>query len=116
MNGIGLPGNIKTCIMDHLGIVSAKFRSYFNDDTLHVSQYKDPFNTEIIPNAEEAEELAEFKVSNAMKLVFKNKTDFSFKLFLYDSYPLLSKMISVILVQFATTYLFEAGCRLTWRP
>ena len=56
--------------MEHPEIVSAEFRSYFNDDTFHVSWYRDPFNTEIDPNAEEAEELAEFKVSNAMKLAF----------------------------------------------
>ena len=39
------------------------------------SWYRDPFNAEIDPNAEVAEELAEFKVSNAMKLTFNNKTD-----------------------------------------
>ena len=41
MNRIDLPDNIKTCIMEHLEIVSAEFRSYFNDDTLHVSWYRD---------------------------------------------------------------------------
>ena len=70
MNRIDFPDNIKICIIEHPEIVSAEFRSYFNDDTLHVSWYRDPFNTEIDPNAEEAEELAEFKVSNAMKLAF----------------------------------------------
>ena len=55
MNSINLPDNIKTCIRGHLEIVSAEFRSYFNDDPLHVSWYRDPFNTEIDPNAEEAE-------------------------------------------------------------
>ena len=110
MNGIELPDNIKTCIIEHLEIISAEFRSYFNDNMLHVSRYRDPFNTEIDPNAEEAEELAEFKVSNVMKLAFKNKTDdSSFWLSLHDSYPLLSKKASVIPVQFTTTYLCEAG-------
>ena len=109
MNRIDLPDNIKTCTTEHLEIVSAEFRSYFNDDTLHVSWYRDPLNTEIDPNAE-AEELAEFKVSNAMKLAFNKKTDdSSFWLSLHDSHPLLSKKASVILVQFATTYLCEAG-------
>ena len=62
---------------------------------MHVSWYRDPFNTEIDPNAEEAEELAQFKVSNAMKLAFNNKTDDSrFWLSLHDSYPLLSKKAS----------------------
>ena len=75
MNRIDLPDNIKTCVIKHLEIVSAEFRSYFNDDTLHISWYKDLFNTEINPNAEEAEELAEFKVSNVMKLAFNNETD-----------------------------------------
>ena len=70
INRIDLPDNIKICIIEHLEIVSAEFRSYFNDDTLHVSWYKDPSNTEIDPNAEEAEELVEFKISNAMKLAF----------------------------------------------
>ena len=61
MNGIDLPDNINTCIIEHLQIVSAEFRSYFNDHTLHVSWYRNPFNTGIDPNAEEAEELVEFK-------------------------------------------------------
>ena len=34
---------------------------------------RDPFNTETDPNAKEVEELAEFKVSNAMKLAFYTK-------------------------------------------
>ena len=68
MNRIELPDNIKTCIIGHLEIVSAEFRSYFNDETLHVSWRTDPFNTEIDPIAEETEELAKFKVSNAIKL------------------------------------------------
>ena len=110
MNKIDLPDNIKTCIIKHLEIVSAEFRSYFKDDTLHVSRYRDLFHLEIDSNAKEAEELAQFKVSNAMKLTFKNKTDDSrFWLSLHDSYSLLSKKASVILVQFATTYLCEAG-------
>ena len=67
--------------------------------------YRDLFNTEIDPNAEEAEELAEFKVSNAMKLAFNNKTDdCSVWMSLHDSHPLLSKKASIIAVQFATTY------------
>ena len=74
MNRIDLPDNIKTCIIEHLEIVSSEFRSFFNDDRLHVSRYRDPFYTEIDSNAEEAEELAEFKVSNAMKLTFNFST------------------------------------------
>ena len=77
---------------------------------MHVSWYRDPFNTDIDPNAKKAEELTEFKASNAMKLAFNNKTDdSSFWLSLHDSYSLLSKKASVILVRFATTYLCEAG-------
>ena len=116
-NRIDLPDNIKTCIIEqHLEIVSAEFRSYFNGNILYVSWYRDPFNTETDPNAKEAEELAEFKVSNAMKLAFNNNTDDStFWMSLHDSYPLLSKKASVILVQFTTTYLCEAGF-LIWRP
>ena len=75
MNRIDLPDNIKTCIIEHLEIVSAEFRSYFNHNKLHVSWHKDLFNTEIDHNAEEAEELVEFKVLNAMKLAFNIKTD-----------------------------------------
>ena len=98
INGIELPDNIKTCIIEHLKILSAELRLYFNNDTLHVSWLRDSFNTEISPNVK-AEELAEFKVSNAMKLAFNNKTDdSSFWLSLYDTYPLLSKKASVILV------------------
>ena len=103
-NRIDLPDNIKTCIIWHLEIVSAEIRSYFNDDTLHVSWCRDPFSTEIDPNAEEVEELTEFKVLNAMKLALNNKTDdFSLWLSPHDSYSLLSNKASVILVQFATT-------------
>ena len=85
---------MKICTIEHLEIISSEFRSYFNDDTLHVSWYRDPFNTEIDPNAEEAKELAEFKVSNAMKLAFNNNTDdSSFWLSIHDSYPLLSRRL-----------------------
>ena len=110
MNGIELPDNIKNCIIEHLEILSAELRSYFNNDTLHVLWLRDLFNTEISPNAEEAEELAEFKVLHVMKLAFYNKTDNSrFWLSFYDTYSLLSKKASVILVQFPTTYLCKAG-------
>ena len=103
MNRIDLLDNIKTRIIEHPENVSAEFRSHFNDDTLHVSRYRDPFNTEIDPNAEEPEKLIDFQVSNAMKLALNNKTDDTgFWLSLHDSYPLLSKTASVILVQFAT--------------
>ena len=54
-----------------------------------------PFDTEIDPNAKEAEELAELKVLNVMKLGFNNKTDHSsFWLPLHDSHPLLRKKTS----------------------
>ena len=74
INRIDLPHNIKTCIIKHLEIVSDEFRSYFNDDTLHVSGYRDLFNTKIDPRAEEAEKSAEVKALNSMKLAFNNKT------------------------------------------
>ena len=110
MNRIAFPDDIKTCIIEHLEIVSAEFRSCFNDETLHVSWYSNPFNTKIDPNAEEAKEIAEFKISNATKLAFNNKTDnSSFWLSLHDLYPLLSQKAFIILVQFATTYLCDAG-------
>ena len=83
--------------------------SSIKDVTLHVSWYRDPFITEIDLNAKEAEKLAEFKVLNALKLAFYNKTDdSSFWLSLRDSYRLLSKVF-VTLVQFAITCLCEAG-------
>ena len=110
MNKVELPNNIKTCIIKHLEIVCAEFQSYFSDTPLSVSWHKDPFNTKVNPMAEEAEELAEFKVSNAMKQAFSKKSDLSsFWLSLHDSYPILSKKASVMFVQFATTYLCEAG-------
>ena len=75
---------------------------------MDVSWYRDQFNTEIDPNAEEAEKLTEQTVSNTMKVAFNNKTDdFGFWLSPYDSHPLLSKKASVILIQFET-YLCEA--------
>ena len=79
---------------------------------------RDPFTTEIEPNAEKAEELAELKVSNAMKPAFNNKTDdSSFWLSLYDSYPLLSKKASVMFVQFTTRLpAFVKLDLLIWRP
>ena len=64
MNRIELPDNIKNCVIEHLEIISAEFQSYFKGKTFHVSWLRDPFNTEINPIAKEAEELAEFKVSN----------------------------------------------------
>ena len=107
---IDVPDNIKTCNTEHLEIVSVKFRSYFNEDTLHISWYRDPSNREVDPNDEKAKELAEIEVSNAMKLAFNNKTDkSSFWFSLHDSYSLLSKKTSIIFVQFAITYLCEAG-------
>ena len=103
-------GNIKTCIIEHLETVSAEFQSYFNDNMLHVSWYRDQFNPEVDPNAEEAEKLVEFKVSNAIKLAFHNKTDdSSFWFSIHDSYPLLNKKASVTLVQFPTAYHCKAG-------
>ena len=78
INRIDLPDNIKTCIIEHLQIVSAEFPSNFNDNTVHVLWYRDPFDTEIDHNAEEAEELEEFKVSNAMKLAFNVCCDINF--------------------------------------
>ena len=75
MNKIDLPDNIKTCIMAHLEIVSAECRSFFIDGTLHVSWHGDPFNIEIDPNSEEAKDLAEFKISYAMKLGINNRAD-----------------------------------------
>ena len=77
MNRIDLPDNIKTCNIEDLEIVSAECRSHFNDNTLHVSSYRDPSNTETDPNVEEAEKLAELKISNAMMLTFNNKTNYS---------------------------------------
>ena len=97
-------------MIKHLEIVCAEFRFYFNNIPLPVSWHKDPFNTEVDLIAEEAEELAEFKVSNAMQQAFNNKSDHSsFWLSLHDSYPVLSKKASVMFVQFSTTYLCEAG-------
>ena len=94
----------------HLEIVCAEFRSYFSDTPLSVSWHKDSFNTKVNPMAEEAEELAEIKVSNAMKQAFSYKFDLSgFWLSLHDSYPILRKKASVMFVQFATTYLCKAG-------
>ena len=72
--------------------------------------HRDLFNIKINRNAEEAEELAEFKVSNAMTLASNIKNDdFRFWLSFHDSYPLFIKKGSVVLVQFAIIYLREAG-------
>ena len=110
MKTIDLPDNIKTCIIEHLEIVTSEFRSYLIDYTLHVLWCKDPFSTETYHNAEEVEDLEKFKISNAMKLAFITKTeDSSFWLSVHDLHPLLSKKASVILVQFATTNVCKAG-------
>ena len=61
INGIELPENIKTCIIEHLEILSAELRSYFNNNTLHISLLRDPFNTKISPDPKEAKELASSK-------------------------------------------------------
>ena len=58
----------------------------------------------------EEEQLPDFKVLNALKDAFNNKSDLSsFWLSLHYSYPVLSKNASVMLVQFSTAYLCEAG-------
>ena len=63
----------------------------------------------ILPQ-EEAEELADLKVSNAMRLASKNKNDvFNSWLPLQDEYPQLIKKAFVMLILFATTYLCEPG-------
>ena len=48
MNRIDLPNNINTRNLEHLEIVSAEFRSYFNDDPLHVSWYRDGLTLKLI--------------------------------------------------------------------
>uniref|UniRef100_A0A8C4WVN9 Uncharacterized protein n=1 Tax=Eptatretus burgeri TaxID=7764 RepID=A0A8C4WVN9_EPTBU len=106
---IELPVGIKDCITGHLDNLSAEFKSYFDDALLDVPWQKDPFNAKIEPTEDEAEELAELKVSKAMKLVFSNKEDHStFWLSVQDAYPLLRKKASVRHIQFATTYLSES--------
>ncbi|XP_068208422.1 protein FAM200A-like [Palaemon carinicauda] len=107
---IELPIGIKDCIIGHLDILSAEFKSYFDDAPLDVPWHRDPFNTEIEPTEDEAEELAELKVSKAMKLAFSNREDLSsFWLSVQDAYPLFSKKASEMHVQFATIYLCESG-------
>lgn len=107
---IELPIGIKDCIIGHLDILSAEFKSYFDDAPLDVPWHRDPFNTEIEPTEDEAEELAELKVSKAMKLAFSNREDLSsFWLSVQDAYPLLSKKASEMHAQFATIYLCESG-------
>lgn len=69
MKGTEFPVSIRDCIIGHL-----QFGTYFNDATLYVPWLRDPFNTKIDP-AEDVEKLTELKVSNAMKLAFKNKED-----------------------------------------
>ena len=110
MNRIELPVDINTCIKDHLQVLCAEFQSYFNDPPLYVSWHKNPFNVEVDPNAEEAEELSELKVSNGVKVAFKSRSDISsFWLSLHDAYPLLSKKASEMYVQCSTTYLCKTG-------
>ncbi|KAF2365033.1 HAT C-terminal dimerization domain [Trinorchestia longiramus] len=106
---IELPVSIKDCITGHLDSLSAEFECYFDDNPLDVPWHRDPLNAEIEPTENEAEELAEFKVSKAMKLAFNNREDLSsFWWSVHDAYPLLSKKASVMLIQFATTYLCES--------
>ena len=81
---------------------------YFNAPPLYVSWHKSPFNIEVDPIAEEAEELSELKVLNAVEVAFKNRNDISsFWLSLHVAYPLLSKKASEMYVQCYTTYLCE---------
>ena len=72
-NKIKLPGDMKTWMIKHVEIVCAELRSYFNNAPLPVAWHKDLFNTEVNPMAE-AEGLAEFKVSNAIRQAFDNKS------------------------------------------
>ena len=98
-NKIKLPDNINICITKRLKIVRAKLRPYFNNTLLPVLWHKDPFNAEVDPMAEVAQELAKFKVSNTTQQAFNSKSDpSSFWLSLYDSYPVLSKTASIMVV------------------
>jgi len=110
MNDVELPVVMRDIIIRHLDTLAAEFRSYFDNSPLPVPWLKDPFNTKIDPSTEEAEELTNFQVSSATKIVYKNKENFpDFWLSVHESYPILSRKASDILVQFATTYLCEAG-------
>ena len=110
VKGIELPVGLKNDIIQHLESVVAEFGRYFDDAPLVVPWHKSPFNTDIDPYEEEAEELAELKVSTAMKLAFKHKEDISsFWLSAREAFPIMSQKASVMLVQFATTYLCESG-------
>ena len=96
-------------MIKHLEIACAELRLYFNNIPLPVLWHKDLLDTEVNPMVEEIEELAEFKVSNAMPQAFNKKSDLSsFWLSLYDSYPVLCKKASVMFAQLSTTYLCEA--------
>ena len=109
MNYIELAVTIKELIITHLDNICTEIHFYFDKLSSQVTWLKDPFNAHIDPAAEEAEELAEFKVSNATKLAFEIKRDLcSFWLSLSDTYPILSNKASLELVQFATTYLCES--------
>ena len=70
---------------------------------MYVPWLRDPFNTEIVPPEEKAQELVELKVSNAMKLVLYIPQISSFCLPVSDSCTILSNKTFVILVLLATT-------------
>lgn len=102
---IEFPVGIKDCITGQFDILFAEFKSYLDNAPL-CSAAQRPFNVKIEHTKDEAEELAEFKFSKAMKLSFNNKKDLSsFWLPVQFTYFLLDKMASVMLIHCATTYL-----------
>ena len=53
------PVGIKICIKDHIEALCAEFQSYFIDPPQYVSWHNNPFDIEVDPLTEEAEELSE---------------------------------------------------------
>lgn len=83
---------LSSLVTGHLNVLPCEFESYFDNALLDVTWYRDPFNAEIDLTENEAEKLAEIKISNTMKLTFnKRKNISSFRLYVQDAYLLLSK-------------------------
>ena len=62
MNKINLPDSIKTCIIEHLEIVSAEFRSYFNDDTLHGTETRLTLKLTLSPKKHRSWQSSKFRM------------------------------------------------------
>ena len=99
---------------EHLQMFSQSFQGYFHYGEVSVSEgwMQDPFlfNIDFMDdNNKMKEELVEMKANKITKMEFDSTKLDTFWCAQLNTFPLLAKKVSEILVPFATTYLCEIG-------